>query len=178
MSPRASALVLCALVTLASCRRDESGAKVPVTMSRPPSGAAASPLAPGDIRITSEDGSVDLALIGDSISGGLSAATLAKVRQKTDTSAVTGTGFGASIEKMVKASVQSAIGTRMGVPVSSVKDVRYDGQRIVFDWNGKPPADFAHAKVNDKDVMASFSAAEVQRFVDAVHARKRASGQM
>ncbi len=151
---------------------------MPVNVSRPNDTIAARPLAAGDIRITSTDGGVDLAMIGDSISGGLSAATLAKVRQKTDTSAVTGTGLGASIEKMVKASVQSAIGTRIGVPVSSVKDVRYEGDRLVFDWNGKPPADFANAKVNNKDVMASFSPADAQRFVDAVHARKRASDQM
>ena len=102
--------------------------------------------------------------------------SLAKVRQKTDTSAVSGTGLGASIEKMVKASVQDAIGTRIGVPVSAVKDVRYDGARLVFDWNGKAPADFANAKVNNKDVMASFSTGDAQQFVDAVRARKAALG--
>jgi hypothetical protein len=172
------ALLLVALVAPASCRHGDEAAKVPVSLSRATDTTAAKPLAAGDIRITSTDGGIDLAMIGDSISGGLSLATLAKVRQKTDTGAVTGTGFGASIEKMVKASVQNAIGTRMGVPVSSVKDVRYDGQRLVFDWNGKAPTDFAKARVNNKDVMASFSADDAQRFVDAVHARKRALGQM
>jgi hypothetical protein len=178
MHTRTAALIIVTLAGLASCRHADDEPKVPVSMSRPSIAAVPTPMGAGDIRITSEDGSVDLALIGDSISGGLSAATLAKVRQKTDTSAVTGTGFGASIEKMVKASVQSAIGTRMGVPIRSVKDVRYEGQRIVFDWNGKPPTDFANAKINNKEVMASFSAADAQRFVDAIHARKRASGQM
>ena len=172
------ALLLAALVVIASCRHGDEEPKVPVSVSRATDTTAARPLAAGDIRIASVDGSIDLAMIGDSISGGLSLATLAKVRQKTDTGAVTGTGFGASIEKMVKASVRSAIGTRMGVPVSSVKDVRYDGKRIVFDWNGKAPTDFANAKVNNKDVMASFGADDAQRFVDAVHARKRALGQM
>ena len=176
MRTSCKAVLLVALVGIASCRHDAEEAKVPVHASRPGEAAAGRPLAAGDIRITSEDGSVDLALIGDSISGGLSAATLAKVRQKTDTSAVSGTGLGASIEKMVKASVQDAIGTRIGVPVSAVKDMRYDGARLVFDWNGKAPADFANAKVNNKDVMASFSTGDAQQFVDAVRARKAALG--
>ena len=145
-------------------------------MSRSATPAAEVPLGPGDIRITNTDGGVDLAMIGDSISGGLSAATLARVRRETDTSAVSGSGFSASIEKMVKGSVQSALGTRMSVPISAVKDVRYDGQRLVFDWNGKAPANFDHARVNNKDVMASFSADDAQRFAAAVRARKQSLG--
>lgn len=177
MRTSCSMLLLAALALVASCgttKDDEE--KVPLHVSRPGGTAPAVPLAPGDIRITSTDGGIDLAMIGDSISGGLSAATLAKVRKETDTSAVSGTGFAASLEKVVKGSVQTALNTRIAVPVSAVKDVRYDGQRLVFEWNGKPPADFSHAKVNDKDVMASFSAADAQRFVVAVRARTRALG--
>lgn len=174
MRTRAAVLTLGALVALAACRHDDDEAKVPVNLSRTSSGAADIPMAPGDIRITSADSGVDLALIGDSISGGLSTYALAKVRRETDTSAVSGSGIGASIEKMVKGTVQSALGTRISVPVASVKDVRYDGLRITFDWNGKPPEHFGTAKVNNKDVMASFSAEDAQRFVVAVRARQRA----
>jgi hypothetical protein len=163
-------------MVLAACRHDDEQAKTPVNISRPSPAMAEAPLADGDIRIVSTDSGIDLAMIRDSISGGLSAHALAKVRRETDTNAVTGSGFGASIEKMVKGSVQSALGTRISVPLSSVKDVRYDGQRLVFDWNGTPPRDFGNAKVNNKDVMASFSAEDAQRFVVAVRARKRALG--
>lgn len=174
MTARAAAFILGALLTLPSCRsRADDEASVPVNVSRPSTAAAAVPMAPGDIRITSADSGVDLALIGDSISGGLSAYALAKVRRETDTNAVTGSGIGASIEKMVKGTVQSALGTRISVPVASVKDVRYDGERLVFDWNGKPPEHFGTAKVNNKDVMASFSPEDAQRFVVAVRARQR-----
>ena len=55
------------------------------------------PLRAGDVRIVSTDGGIDLALIGDSISSGLSPATLAKVAQETDTAGVKQSGFGASI---------------------------------------------------------------------------------
>ena len=145
-------------------------------LSRPADATGKAPMQEGDIRITSVDGGVDLALIGDSISGGLSQQTLSKVRHDTDTNAVSGSGFGASIEKMVKGTVQSALGTRVVFALTDVKDVRYDGKRLVFDWNGKPHSGFSHVRVDKKDVMESFSSEDAQRFVIAVRARKRALG--
>ena len=164
-------------VFVAACRHRDDDVKIPMRLSHNSDPAAANaPLREGDIRITSVDGGVDLALIGDSISGGLSQKTLAKVRHDTDTSAVQGSGFGASIEKMVKGSVQSALGTRVVFPLVDVTDVRYDGKRLIFDWNGKPRTGFAHINVDNRDVLESFSSDDAQRFVIAVRARKRALG--
>ena len=96
------------LVASSACRHQDADNKVPMHMSRPSATSSADvPLAAGDIRITSADGGVDLALIGDSISGGLSQTALAKVRRETDTNAVHGNDFGASIEKLVKGTVQT-----------------------------------------------------------------------
>ena len=176
LSDLAVTLAVAALVA-GACRSHDDEAKIPVRLSRttaPP--AAAAPLRAGDIRIASVDGGVDLALIGDSISGGLSEKTLAEVRRETDTSAVSGSGLGASIEKLVKGSVQSALRTRVIFPLSAVQDVRYDGKKLVFDWNGKPQTGFAHVKVDRKDVLESFSSEDAQRFVIAVRARKRELG--
>lgn len=167
-------VLIAAVLVGTACRHRDDERRVPVNLSRPSTGVDEVPLGPGDLRIVSADSGVDLALIGDSISGGLSAYALAKVRRETDTNAVTGSGFGASIEKMVKGTVQSALGTRISVPVASVKDVHYDGQRLVFEWNGTPPEHFGTARVNNKDVMASFSPEDAQRFVVAVRARQRA----
>jgi hypothetical protein len=94
------------------------------------------------------------------------------VKHDTDTSNVTGTGMGAEIERMVKGTVQSALATRINIPLSAVRDVHYDGQKIVFDWNGKPPKTFGNVKVDKKNVLESFSADDAQRFVAAVRARK------
>ena len=174
-------LLTAAGLTTAGCRhRDDDADRtpdVPVHLSRNSAAAASNVvLQAGDIRIASVDSGVDLALIGDTISGGLSQKTLAKVKHETDTGAVKGNGFGSEIERMVKGSVQSALGTRIAIPLSAVRDVHYDGRRIVFDWNGKPRTAFKHVNVNDKDVLESFSAEDSQRFVDAVRARKRALG--
>jgi len=130
-------------------------------------------LAAGDIRIVSTNGGVDLAMIGDSISTGLSPAALQKVQQETDTSKVTGTGFGASLERMVKGTVQGAIGTRVSFPVSAVREARYDGEKIVFEWSGEPRKIFDNAKIDGKPLLASFAPEDARRFVDAVNARRK-----
>ena len=142
-----------------------------VTISRSSVPVDDDSLQAGDIRIVTTNGGIDLALIGDSISTGLSPAALRKVKEETDTSKVSGTGFGASIEKMVKDKVQGAIGTRVSFPVSAVREARYDGQKIVFEWNGEPRKIFDNTKIDGKPLLASFSPEDSRRFVDAVNAR-------
>lgn len=128
-------------------------------------------LGAGDMRIVTTNGGIDLALIGDSISTGLSPAALRKVHEETDTARVSGTGFGASIEKMVKEKVQGAIGTRVSFPVSAVREARYDGEKIVFEWSGEPRKMFDNTKIDGKPLLASFSPEDARRFVAAVNAR-------
>jgi hypothetical protein len=125
----------------------------------------------GDVRIVTTNGAVDLALIGDSISTGLSASALKKVREETDTARVSGSGFGASLEKMVKGTVQGAIGTRVSFPLSAVREVRYDGEKIVFEWSGEPRKMIENTKIDKKPLLASFAPDDARRFTDAVNAR-------
>jgi hypothetical protein len=164
-----------AVLTLTACGRHDDKTDIPIHVSRAPaSGAAPVVMQPGDIRIVTGDNGIDLALIGDSISSGLSEHALQKVRAETDTSAVTGSGFGASIEKMVKGTVQSAIGTRVGFPLSAVQAAKYENGSIVFEGDGRPQNFFKNSNVGGKNLMESFSPADAQRFVDAVNARKAA----
>ena len=129
-------------------------------------------LAQGDVRIVTTNGGIDLALIGDSISTGLSPQALRTVRTETDTATVSGTGFGAQIEKMVKGTVQGAVGKRIGFPISDVREVRYDGEKLVFEWAGEPRTMFDNTKINGKPLLASFAADDARRFAAAVNARK------
>ena len=128
----------------------------------------------GDVRIDAPGGGIDLALIGDTISSGLAQSALAKAAQETDTSTVKGSGFGASIEKMVKRSVQKGLGTRVAFPLSDIKGASYADGKITFDWIGSHKTIFDRTKVNNKPLLESFSATDAQRFVDAVNARKSA----
>src|SRR5438067_9754639 len=76
-------------------------------------------LGPGDIRIISTDTTIEVTLVGDTVVTGLAAKALAKVKAETDTAAVTGTGFSAKLEKMIKSGVQSALNKQLTFPVSS-----------------------------------------------------------
>jgi hypothetical protein len=128
-----------------------------------------------DVRITSTGNEVDLALIGDTISAGLSQVALAKAKHETDTGAVSGSDFGASIERIVKGTVQSALGTRVAFPISALNDARYESGKIVFDWKENTHV-FVKTNINGKPMLESFRPEDAQRFVEAVRARKSARG--
>lgn len=171
-----SFLALLLATTALACRprdadSEDGGAKVHVQRGTAGAGEVSAPLGVGDIRIVSMDSAIDLAMIGDTISSGLSPQTLAKVRRDTDSGKVQGSGLGASIEKMVKGTVQSAIGTRVALPLSAVRQAHYHDGKIDFDWTGKPSKLFTRANVNSKGLLESFSPEESQRLVDAVNAR-------
>ena len=168
----AAALVAAACSSKPADRAKDEAPDGGVTLSKTTVPVSDDSLGAGDVRIVATNGGIDLALIGDSISSGLSRSALQKVRDETDTAKVTGTGFGASIEKMVKGTVQGAVGTRVSFPVSAVREARYDGEKIVFEWEGEPRKIFDNAKVDGKPLLASFLPEEARRFVDAVNARK------
>jgi len=165
----ATAVAACSGHSDASADDSAGGAHVSMRSASAPVQA----LGEGDIRIVASDSGVDLALIGDSISTGLSQHALAKARAATDTATVKGSGFGASLERMVKEKVAGAIGTRMSFPLSAVRDARYENGAIHFDWAGKPVTIFDHSKVNNRPILESFQPDDARRFVDAVNARKK-----
>ena len=168
----AAALIASACSSKPADRAKDEAPDGGVTISKTSVPVSDDSLNAGDVRIVATNGGIDLALIGDSISSGLSPAALKKVHEETDTARVTGTGFGASIEKMVKGTVQGAIGTRVSFPVSAVRQARYDGEKIVFEWEGEPRKIFENTKVDGKPLLAAFSPEDARRFVDAVNARK------
>ncbi|MEP6620032.1 MAG: hypothetical protein ABJE47_11980 [bacterium] len=180
---RTTVSLLLTATLAAGCRNhdaDPDTGDVKVQVGRGASAAAApmAALGAGDVRIFTRDSAVDLALIGDTISSGLSPTILAKIKKQTDSNAVLGNGFGASIDKMVKGAVQSAIGTRASFPLSAIRDVKYENGRLEFAWTGKPENIFSHANVDKHPLLESFSPEESQRFVDAVRARKKSAQNM
>lgn len=132
-------------------------------------------LGPGDIRIVNEDNAVELTLVGDRITAGLSDQVVNKVRRELDTTGRNESGIGANIANMVKGAVANSIGSRVAFPLSDVKDVRYEDGRLVFEWK-KEHRIFDQSKVNGKRTDESFRPDDARRFVDAVRARKRQLG--
>jgi hypothetical protein len=130
-------------------------------------------LGPGDVRIVNEDSSVEMAVVGQQIVVRLSDKTMEKVRRETDTSALKdSSGFGASIEKMVKRTVQSALGQQFTYPLTDVRDAKYEDGAIVLDVNGKQPRLLANTKFNGRKLLESFRPDDAKRFVAAVNAKK------
>ncbi len=130
-------------------------------------------LAPGDMRIYNTDSTVDLVLKGDEILAGLSPKMVAKIQTQLDTSASHDTGgIGGSISQIVKRSVAGAIGTHAAFQLSDIRDIRYEGDQIVFEWkDGQQHQMFGGTKVNHGRVSNSFRREDAERFVEAVKAR-------
>src|SRR5678815_254909 len=98
----AAALVAAACSSKPADRAKDEAPDGGVTLSKTTVPVSDDSLGAGDVRIVATNGGIDLALIGDSISSGLSPEALRKVKRETDTARVTGSGFASQIEKMVK----------------------------------------------------------------------------
>lgn len=130
-------------------------------------------LGPGDVRITNVDSAVEIAVIGDSVVAGFGPRTLADIRRGTDTSAVTGTGFGADLEKFVKRTVADALDHEIKFAVADIGDVRYeDGTLRFYKNDGTRMKMFQSMTISNKPVSETFSEPEAERFIAAFRARK------
>jgi hypothetical protein len=133
-------------------------------------------IGPNDIQISSADTAVELAIVGDTIVAGLGKTVRDKVSQKTDTNAVSGNGFAAGIEKMVKSSVANAMNHEVLIPVSEISDVRYeDGGLRFYGKDGGKMHVFENSH-NGKEGTSAFNEADAQRFIAVFKARKAHTG--
>jgi hypothetical protein len=175
---RIAVLALAAPLCLAACRgrsdRDATRANAGVTFHARDSLRT---LGPGDVQIASADNGIEIALVGDSVVTGFGPKVLDEINAKTDTFAVTGNGFGASIEKMVKSSVAGALSHQLLFPVKSISDVRYtDGRLEFYNADGSRMHLFENSKSNGKDTTMTFRREDADRFIAAFHARKATIG--
>lgn len=132
-------------------------------------------LGPGDVRILNSDGSIEVALIGDSIVTGLGPRVMAEIQRSTDTAAVSGSGLGAGIEKFVKSTVASALNHQIKYAVADVQDMRYEDGKLQLFWkDGSRMKLFESAKTNNRPISESFDEREAQKLIAAFRTRKAA----
>ena len=127
---------------------------------------------PDDIAITTTDGSMVLAVRHDTLLVRLSDKVRADASGKLDTSKVKGDGFGASIERFVKNSVDKGLSTEVSEPLSDFNDAKVENGTLIIvprDKSKSPP--FDHTKVNDRPLMQSFSQTDAEGFAAYVRAR-------
>lgn len=137
----------------------------------------AATLAPGDVQIFNEDGTVDIILAGDRLSAGLSPAKLAEVRAKiTRSTAKDTSGLGGSIATLVKETVADKIGIRAVYPLADMRDLRYEDGRIIIRWrDGKESALLGdgNVRVDDESLGKRIRQEDAERLIAAVKARLR-----
>lgn len=127
---------------------------------------------PDDIAITTTDGSMVLAVRHDTLRVRLSDKVRSDASGKFDTSKVTGNGFGASIERFVKNSVDKGLSAEVSEPLSDFSDAKVENGALIIvprDKSKSPP--FDHTKVNNRPLMQSFSQSDAEGFAAYVRAR-------
>lgn len=128
-------------------------------------------LGPGDIRVATTDSALEVGLIGDSLVAGLGDATLAKIKKGTDTAAVTGSGIGASFEKMIKSTVAGVLDHELQIPLTEISNVEYENGMLVFyDKTGKRMQILNKGKNNEQ---SRFSESDAQSFIAAFKAKTK-----
>ena len=170
---RASSLtpILPLLLLAAGCGGDkESG--VQIGFSAESASAVMPALEEGDVKITSTDGAVVLAVIGDTVRMQLSDSLRASVSNELEAKADGKSDLGAAITRSVGKAESGAMGFVVRVPVTDVENLRYENGQIRFDTRGGNVR--MMSKGNNTSDNARFSPEDALRFIDAVQ-RKQAA---
>jgi len=161
---------------LAACGGD-SGSRVSLRGDS----TAMEPLADGDVRITSTDGALMLAVIGDSVVIQMSDSVRQAVRSDIQSEAANAGRLGAMIGNAVGAAVNAALGITIRVPAENITNLRYENGNLRFDVDGGPNVkvessdgnsgnDSLNTISNGKNNGGAFSEADAMRFIEAVQA--------
>jgi len=130
-------------------------------------------LGPGDVRVMNTDSSVEIAVIGDSVVTGFGPRVRAELEESTGSSSESGSGFSASIEKIVKKAVSGAFNKELKYPIAEIQDVRLEDGKLEFyrnDGSRMKILDSNHS--NNRPIAETFAVSEAERFIAAFHARK------
>jgi len=126
-------------------------------------------LGPGDVKVTSTDGVLILAVVGDSVRMQLSDSMRASVKQEIDSSAQD-SRLASAILKSVSSVVNNAMGFVVRVHVNDVRNLRYEDGSIRFEV---PDGNVNFEKGKNSSSNAQFSEEDARRFIDAVEERQR-----
>lgn len=134
------------------------------------------PLRAGEVRILTTNRAAFMALRDDHIVAGLSDSMRRHIRleMKRELDKSKAEGVGAAIGKVVVDGVNKLLGGEITVPVSDVRDISYDGRKIVIRYRKGEPNGINLETIKsdgDRTLLEQFSAQDAQRFVEAVKVR-------
>lgn len=123
----------------------------------------------GEVKITSTDGALVLAVVSDSVviqlSDSLRQSVADSIRKDTDNKG----GVGAIIGNAVSAAVNTAMGFKVRVPARDVENLRYENGELHFDVKGGKVQMNSSSK-GSKSNGGRFTEEDARRFIDAVKA--------
>ena len=181
-APRSLAALAALVALAAACGRDRGA---DVDFAGDDSTARAIALGPGDVRATSVDGAVDLAVVGDTVRFQLGDSLRRRVRTEVDSSigadSVGAGALGGLLARSVGGIVGSAMGVVVRIPVRDVTVARCEPDgRLRLETRGNHRVSF---RVGDDDRRRAGDEGEGARFTPegcrllvAAIERRRAGG--
>ncbi len=133
----------------------------------------------GDVKITSTDGALVLAVISDSVVIQLSDSLRQSVADSVNADTKDAGGVGAIIGKAVSAAVTTAMGFKVQVPARNVENLRYENGELRFDVKGGVVNLNSSKRSDGSDSNGGrFAEADARRFISAVKAAQARQPEM
>lgn len=133
----------------------------------------------GDVKITSTDGALVLAVISDSVVIQLSDSLRQSVADSVKRETKDAGGVGAIISNAVTAAVSTAMGFKVRVPARNVENLRYENGELHFDVKGgMVNLNTSNEKNSSNANGGRFAEADARRFIDAVKAAQARQPEM
>lgn len=180
MSRMAGVVVLALGAMLSGCGGDKSddAEKGSVSVKFDKDHKEATAIGDDDVKITSTDGALVLAVVSDSVILQLSDS----LRNSVADSIARNTQGKGNISAMIGSAVSAAVGTAMGfqvkVPAKDVENLRYEDGELKFDVKGGKVVMNSKSSGSSKSNGGRFSEADAQKFIDAVKAAQSHTLQM
>jgi hypothetical protein len=152
-------------LSLAACRGDRED----ISLATNGSADATAPVLESDVRVVSSDGALVLAVLGDSVVVQLSDSVRTEAREKIARSRDSAGFVGGVVLGAVGGAVEAALGFRMSVPATAVRDLRYEDGELRFDLATKTDVRI-NSDGQGNGSGGRFSEADARRFIEAVEA--------
>ena len=117
--------------------------------------------------IVTRDGSLELGLTDSVLYSRLSKETRAGIASDMERGTEDREGLGGRIARAVTSAVAEGIGTAVQVPLSEVRDVRVEGDRLVVEMADGQRSPFEGSKTDGQPLLEQFAPADAARLAEA-----------
>ena len=117
--------------------------------------------------VTTRDGQMELGVTDQVVFARLSESLRAEIETEMADETEGQGGLGGSIARAVTGAVAQGLAAAVTVPLGDVRDVRYQGGRVVIEMADGDPSPFDRAKTDDRPMLDQFDAEAGRRLAEA-----------